>query len=197
MSPSRSRQVASKRRDSAHLFGELVGLALRSTMTCPMELNLRPANVVRRQRARRSVVPFCFWLAPVWFSVCSAGAFIICAQPQVERAASGASASRRSTAMRGWRTQMSNLRKEIAALDARRRPLAQRDQRPQFLACAFWKNSMRVCRRKTFGSRNWCRLPAANRLGVGEAERARNNSCGIAHAVAPADGASTSWQPNR
>ena len=35
---------------SAHLLGELVGLALRNTMTCPMELNLRPANVVRRQR---------------------------------------------------------------------------------------------------------------------------------------------------
>ena len=35
---------------SAHLLGEVVGLALRSTMTCPMELNLRPANVVRRQR---------------------------------------------------------------------------------------------------------------------------------------------------
>jgi type IV pilus assembly protein PilM len=35
---------------AAHLLGELVGLALRSTMTCPMELNLRPASVVRRQR---------------------------------------------------------------------------------------------------------------------------------------------------
>ena len=34
---------------SAHLLGELVGLALRTTMTCPMELNLRPASVVRRQ----------------------------------------------------------------------------------------------------------------------------------------------------
>ena len=33
----------------AHV-GELVGLALRSTLTCPMELNLRPANVVRRHR---------------------------------------------------------------------------------------------------------------------------------------------------
>ncbi len=35
---------------SAHLLGEVVGLALRRTITCPMELNLRPANVVRRQR---------------------------------------------------------------------------------------------------------------------------------------------------
>ncbi|HEX3817854.1 MAG TPA: type IV pilus assembly protein PilM [Chthoniobacterales bacterium] len=35
---------------SAHLLGEVVGLALRNTSTCPMELNLRPASVVRRQQ---------------------------------------------------------------------------------------------------------------------------------------------------
>ena len=34
---------------AAHLLGELVGLALRAATTCPMELNLRPAAVVRRQ----------------------------------------------------------------------------------------------------------------------------------------------------
>lgn len=33
---------------SAHRMGELVGLALRGTSDCPMELNLRPAKVVRR-----------------------------------------------------------------------------------------------------------------------------------------------------
>src|SRR5262245_22316004 len=33
---------------SAHLLGELVGLALRSATVCPMQLNLRPASVVRR-----------------------------------------------------------------------------------------------------------------------------------------------------
>jgi type IV pilus assembly protein PilM len=38
----------------AHTLGELVGLALRGTTNCPMELNLRPASVVRRhQLARR------------------------------------------------------------------------------------------------------------------------------------------------
>ena len=35
---------------SAHLLGELVGLGLRSINNCPMELNLRPASVVRAQR---------------------------------------------------------------------------------------------------------------------------------------------------
>ncbi len=34
----------------AHSMGELVGLALRGLRACPMELNLRPATVVRRHR---------------------------------------------------------------------------------------------------------------------------------------------------
>ena len=35
---------------SAHLLGEPVGLALRMTTQCPMQLNLRPASVERRRR---------------------------------------------------------------------------------------------------------------------------------------------------
>src|SRR5215813_6788746 len=38
---------------SAHLLGELVGLALRSVTVSPMELNLRPATVVRRHDVER------------------------------------------------------------------------------------------------------------------------------------------------
>src|SRR5207248_1809812 len=38
---------------SAHLLGELVGLALRLVCACPMELNLRPAIVVRRQELEK------------------------------------------------------------------------------------------------------------------------------------------------
>ncbi len=34
----------------AHTMGELVGLALRGLGSCPMELNLRPASVIRRHR---------------------------------------------------------------------------------------------------------------------------------------------------
>ncbi len=37
----------------AHTLGELVGLALRGTSDCPMELNLRPARVVRRHELSR------------------------------------------------------------------------------------------------------------------------------------------------
>ena len=41
----------------AHTLGELVGLALRSTSSCPMELNLQPQSVVRRKQASE-VTPF-------------------------------------------------------------------------------------------------------------------------------------------
>ena len=37
----------------AHTLGELVGLALRGISECPMELNLRPARVVRRHELSR------------------------------------------------------------------------------------------------------------------------------------------------
>src|SRR5206468_11807458 len=58
---------------SAHSLGELVGLALRSVTTCPMELNLRPASVVRRhelemRRPFDIVAAACFILALIGWS---------------------------------------------------------------------------------------------------------------------------------
>src|SRR6266542_2410043 len=47
---SESAQEAAR---SAHLFGELVGLALRAVTVCPMELNLLSASVVRRQELEK------------------------------------------------------------------------------------------------------------------------------------------------
>src|SRR5437763_5024589 len=44
-----ARQIAR----SAHLLGELVGLGLRAVASCLMELNLRPASVVRAHRVQR------------------------------------------------------------------------------------------------------------------------------------------------
>jgi type IV pilus assembly protein PilM len=38
---------------SAHLLGEVVGLALRTVASCPMELNLRPATVIRAREIER------------------------------------------------------------------------------------------------------------------------------------------------
>jgi type IV pilus assembly protein PilM len=53
--PLRNVQVASNLNveevgRSAHTLGETVGLALRGALSSPMELNLRPASVIRRQR---------------------------------------------------------------------------------------------------------------------------------------------------
>src|SRR5437870_5677879 len=55
---------------SAYLLGELVGLALRTATACPMELNLRPASVVRRHELEKRrpffiMAAACFILALV------------------------------------------------------------------------------------------------------------------------------------
>ena len=52
----------------AHTLGEPVGLALRSALSCPMEMNLRPASVVRAHRIAEQRLFFilagvCLWLA--------------------------------------------------------------------------------------------------------------------------------------
>jgi type IV pilus assembly protein PilM len=49
VSVAASLDVESVGRD-AHTLGEVVGLALRSAVSCPMELNLRPASVVTAER---------------------------------------------------------------------------------------------------------------------------------------------------
>ncbi|MEO8438943.1 MAG: Amuc_1101 family PilM-like pilus complex protein [Spartobacteria bacterium] len=106
---------------SAHLLGELVGLALRTTLTCPMELNLRPAEVVRRQRLARRRPYFvlaaaCLVLGLLGWSfyfmrVAQVDADVADRlQLEVER-------------MRGVENPIANLRKETAALDAVATPL--------------------------------------------------------------------------
>ena len=108
---------------AAHLLGELVGLALRSTMSCPMELNLLPSSVRRRQRlAKRR--PFlllaaaCFLLGIVGWGFYYARAARLGGEAsdhleiQIDR-------------MRGLESQLGQLRKETAALDAVATPLLQ------------------------------------------------------------------------
>src|SRR6266487_5915368 len=58
---------------SAHLLGEVVGLALRSVSSCPMELNLLPRSVVRTQELERRqpffiIAAACFILALLGWS---------------------------------------------------------------------------------------------------------------------------------
>ncbi len=107
--------------DSAHLFGELVGLALRSTMACPMELNLRPASVVRRQRlAQRR--PFLL-LAGACFVLGLLGwGFYFLRLTRVEAQVAD-TLQVEVDRMRGMENRIGNLRKETAALDAATTPL--------------------------------------------------------------------------
>jgi type IV pilus assembly protein PilM len=111
-------EVVSK---EAHLLGELVGLALRSATTCPMELNLRPASVVRRQELERRrpffmIAAACFLLGLVgWGAYYARGA-------QVERRATER-LQEKVREMQGVEAQMNQIRRETAALDKLSAPL--------------------------------------------------------------------------
>jgi type IV pilus assembly protein PilM len=77
--PLRNVQVASNLNldevgRSAHTLGEMVGLALRGALSSPMELNLRPASVVRRHRTAEQI-PY-FVMAGVCLLLALAGAWL-------------------------------------------------------------------------------------------------------------------------
>ncbi|MFL6529046.1 MAG: hypothetical protein ACJ8KX_01120, partial [Chthoniobacterales bacterium] len=107
---------------SAHLLGELVGLALRSVTTCPMELNLRPATVVRAHQLQRRR-PF-FILAAACFILGLLGWGLYYARAaSVERQANEL-LTQKVEAMRRVEGQMNNVRKQTTALDSVAMPLA-------------------------------------------------------------------------
>ena len=106
---------------SAHLLGELVGLALRSTTTCPMELNLRPASVVRTHEltGRRPfliLAAACFILGLLgWGFYYSRAAAV--EQQAAERLAEKVDGMRRVAA------EMDAVRRQTPALDSIATPL--------------------------------------------------------------------------
>jgi type IV pilus assembly protein PilM len=107
---------------SSHLLGELVGLALRSATACPMELDLRPAIVVRRQELEKRRPSFIMAAAAVILALLGWGLYYTRAA-QVARSA--AKQIRNINApMRAAETKIDNLRKQAASLDAIATPLA-------------------------------------------------------------------------
>src|SRR6266542_3726618 len=106
---------------SAHLLGELVGLALRSACTCPMELNLRPASVVRRQELEKRrpffiVEAACLLLALLGWSAYYARAAQMTGQ-------STEALQQKNDTMRAAETRRDKLKKQAASLDSVATPL--------------------------------------------------------------------------
>ena len=106
---------------SAHLLGELAGLALRAATTCPMELNLRPAAVVRRQELERRrpyfvVAAACFILALVGWGIYYMRAASV-TQHATERL------QEKIDVMHAAETQLDKLKKQVAAMDNLATPL--------------------------------------------------------------------------
>jgi hypothetical protein len=106
---------------SAHLLGELTGLALRSATTCPMELNLRPQSVVRRQELERRRPYFGLAAACFVLGLLAWGAFFWRAAQVEDRRT--ARLQEKVDAMRRIETQMSQVRREATVLDNQSVPL--------------------------------------------------------------------------
>jgi type IV pilus assembly protein PilM len=106
---------------SAHLLGELVGLALRTATACPMELNLRPASVVRRQELEKRrpffiIAAACFILALLgWGTYYERAALVT--QHGTQRL------QEKIAIMRAADAQLDKLRKQAASLDSLASPL--------------------------------------------------------------------------
>jgi len=112
-----ARQIAR----SAHLLGELVGLGLRAVASCPMELNLRPASVVRAHEVERRR-PFligaaaCVIAALLGWSVfyMHAAGVLSAVKEQVDA---------KVATLRGFQTRIDGIRKEATTLDGVASPL--------------------------------------------------------------------------
>lgn len=106
---------------SAHLLGELVGLALRSVTVCSVELNLRPASVVRRHDLEKRrpffvVAAVCVLLALLgWSAYYTRAADVAKQTAQIMQ--------QRNDRMHVSEAQLDKLKKEITALDNIAAPL--------------------------------------------------------------------------
>ena len=106
---------------SAYLLGEVVGLALRAVASCPMELNLRPASVVRDHEIQRRR-PFligaaaCVIAALLGWSVfyLHAAGLLRAIKQQVDA---------KVDSLRGFQTRIDGIRKNATTLDSVASPL--------------------------------------------------------------------------
>jgi hypothetical protein len=106
---------------SAHLLGELVGLALRAATTCPMELNLRPVAVVRRQELERRRPYFVVAAACLVLAFLGWGIYFTRAAMVTQRATQRL--QEKIDLMHVAEGQLDKLKKQVATLDSFAGPL--------------------------------------------------------------------------
>ena len=106
---------------SAHLLGELVGLALRSVTVCPMELSLLPANVVRKKELEKRRPMFIAAAACVVLAMLGWSVYCTRAAQAMREAAQ--MIQQKNASMRGAETQLDKLKKQVTSLDSIATPL--------------------------------------------------------------------------
>jgi type IV pilus assembly protein PilM len=106
---------------SAHLLGELVGLALRSVTICPMKLNLLPATVVRRQDLEKRRPFFIAAVACILLALLGWSAYYTRAAQVAQQTAQAM--RQKNDSMHGVEAQLDKLKKQITALDNIATPL--------------------------------------------------------------------------
>ena len=105
----------------ARSLGELVGLALRSATACPMELNLRPASVVRRHDVEKRRPFFIAAAACILLALLGWSAYYTRATQVARRTAE--IIGQENETMHVAEAQLDKLKKEITALDNTVTPL--------------------------------------------------------------------------
>src|SRR6266404_2212913 len=114
-------ESASAAGQCTHLFGELVGLALRSVTVCPMELNLLPPIVVQRQELEKRRPFFAAAAACILFALLGWSFYYTRAALIAEKSAQGM--RQKNESMHVTEAQLDKLKKQIAALDNVASPL--------------------------------------------------------------------------
>ena len=114
-------ESASAAGQCTHLFGELVGLALRSVTVCPMELNLLPAIVVQRQELEKRRPFFAAAAACILFALLGWSFYYTRAALIAEKSAQGM--RQKNESMHVTEAQLDKLKKQTTALDNVASPL--------------------------------------------------------------------------
>ena len=114
-------ESASAAGQCTHLFGELVGLALRNVTVCPMELNLLPPIVVQRQELEKRRPFFAAAAACILFALLGWSFYYTRAALIAEKSAQAM--RQKNESMHVTEAQIDKLKKQITALDNVASPL--------------------------------------------------------------------------